>query len=475
MPARGQGVSPSISWVVGALTAAWGFLLGARTLYDNSFFTHLATGRLILEQGAVPAADPYSYSAPGVSWVVQSWFASVSYAVAERAGGGAGVRMLNGVLTALLLLALWRLSRPASALVGRVVIVALAGLVGGTMWTSRPFMFGFLALAIVLLVVEEPAWPVWVAAPVCWVWANTHGSFPLGLVALAALALGRRFDGERPTRELRVAAWAAGGMVAGVVGPLGLHALTFPVALLGKSEVLQRVIEWQSPSFYQTYARLFLVMVCVAIALIVRSPSWRRTVPFMVFTAISLLAVRNIGIAIVVFVPVMASAWRNLGSLRGAERGPAVTLLAALVTVGGLVGAGVAVAGPAYDLSSYPVDGLRYVLDTVAPDRDGCRLLVDDTNGNLIELLEGTGGPGVLLDDRYDMYPNDVINDYLRLHSADPGWYEAMERWKVSVVLWNRRQPLASLLLEDERWRVSYSDETWVVFVRRASETSCRR
>ena len=36
-----------------------GALIGARPLRDNSFFTHLATGRLILAEG-MPTADPYS-------------------------------------------------------------------------------------------------------------------------------------------------------------------------------------------------------------------------------------------------------------------------------------------------------------------------------------------------------------------------------------------------------------------------------
>ena len=46
----------------------------------------------------------------------------------------------------------------------------------------------------VTLLAAEGGLPPWVLIPVFWIWVNTHGSFPLGLVALGALWLGRRAD-----------------------------------------------------------------------------------------------------------------------------------------------------------------------------------------------------------------------------------------------------------------------------------------
>ena len=49
-----------------------------------------------------------------------------------------------------------------------------------------------------------------------WLWVNVHGSFPLGLVALAALAIGRRLDGASPTVELAAPLkWAVIGTALG--------------------------------------------------------------------------------------------------------------------------------------------------------------------------------------------------------------------------------------------------------------------
>ncbi len=77
--------------------ALWGLHIGLDRLSDNSFLTHLATGRLILDHG-VPRTDPYSFTANGQPWVVQSWLASVIYAWIESWFGANGIRVLMAAL-----------------------------------------------------------------------------------------------------------------------------------------------------------------------------------------------------------------------------------------------------------------------------------------------------------------------------------------------------------------------------------------
>ena len=53
--------------------------------------------------------------------MVQSWLASVLYGWIDSWWGGQGLRVLMGLTTAFLAAMTWRLTRPARALVGRVV------------------------------------------------------------------------------------------------------------------------------------------------------------------------------------------------------------------------------------------------------------------------------------------------------------------------------------------------------------------
>ena len=70
---------PTLAFVLGAGLTVWAASIGLSRISDNSFMTHLATGRLICGRHGIPSHDPYSFTAHGSSWVVQSWLASLLY------------------------------------------------------------------------------------------------------------------------------------------------------------------------------------------------------------------------------------------------------------------------------------------------------------------------------------------------------------------------------------------------------------
>jgi hypothetical protein len=55
-------------------------------------------------------------------------------------------------------------------------------------------MIGLVLMAVLLIAAEDGVDPRWLV-PVMFVWVNSHGSFPLGIVALGLLWAGRRLDG----------------------------------------------------------------------------------------------------------------------------------------------------------------------------------------------------------------------------------------------------------------------------------------
>ena len=453
--------SPAVA--VGAVVVAIGAYLGAEPLTDNSFFTHLATGRLILAEG-IPRTDPYSFTAAGEAWVVQSWLASLWYGLADRAAGLLGVRVLVAATTALVALAMWALTRPARGLVARFGICVVGLFVGGAMWGPRPLMFGLLLLGVTLLVAERRL-PVPLLLPAFWLWVNLHGSFPLGLLALVCLSVGSRLDGERRPAELLPLAWAAGGTLLGALNPLGPILLAFPVDLVGRQEVLSSIVEWQSPSFDTTYGRVFLVVVALSIAALVRRPSWRGAVPFVVFMAAALVATRNIPVATLVAVPVMARGAEGLGTLTGVRPSRAATaVLGAVLLVGSVLVVG-RLSEPDVDLRAYPVDAVAW-LDGRGLLEPGTRTVSSDAVGNYLELLLGDRA-AVFVDDRVDMYPTAVVEDELTLVSGGPEWRAVLDRWNAEVVLWKRATVLDQLLAEDDGWRLGYTDDSWVVYERR--------
>jgi hypothetical protein len=448
---------------------ATGVLVALHPLNDNSFFTHLATGRLILDRGSVPSTDPYSFTAPGEPWVVQSWLVSVLYAGAEGVAGIAGVRVVVAALAGLLAALGWRLVRPAAGLVPRLALGALLITVGSDLWAERPLMVGLIGFALVVLAGEGGLDPRWLV-PIGWVWVNSHGSFPLGLVYLAVAAVGSRLDGQGWARELRCAGWAAVGMGLGAVGPLGWRALTFPFEILQRRDLLSNVVEWQAPAFQSISQRAFLLQLLVAVVLLARRPSYRSALVLSVFTVAALLGSRNLAVASIAALPAMASALGSLGSLRAhtrPRRGGLIwlgaTALAGILVVSRLQENGL-------ELAAYPVDVVAY-LEAAHVDTREVHLAGPEIVGNLLTLVYGPERRA-FYDDRFDMYPADVSRAALAIAKAQPAVFSDLTRLDVDLLTVRQDQPMALVLAKDSAWRILYADDHWVLGCRRGVDLS---
>src|SRR5690606_14282507 len=111
----------------------------------------------------------------------------------------------------------------------------------------------------------------------------SHGSHPLGIAYLVVLIVGTHLDGADSRSERRALGWLALGIVLGVLGPLGLRVLLFPVELLSRRDVLSGVVEWRAPTFESVSQQAFLAFLALAIVLLVRKASFRHGLVLAVF------------------------------------------------------------------------------------------------------------------------------------------------------------------------------------------------
>lgn len=457
---------PSLTTLMMVGFLAVGLRVGLRPLGDNSFLTHLATGRLIVDSGSVPSSDPYSFTASGDPWTVQSWGASVLYAGTESLGGLALLRAMIALVTVSLTLAVWHLTSAAQGLVARLAVCTFVISIGTSFWSERPLLFGLLGLALVMLAGEGKLDPRWLV-PVMWVWVNTHGSFPFGLAVLVLLAAGRRLDGESPTVELRATAWCALGTALGALNPIGPKLLTFPLNLLEKRESFARIVEWKAPTWEPWSQRLFAIQLVVALVLLVwRARSWRLALPLVAFGLAAVTSVRNVPQASLVLAPLMAAGLAGVGSLDGRARNAVARV--GVVALGALsvLLLAVGLTGPHTDLAPYPVDQVAWMRDEGLLDLES-RVVTRDFVGNYLEALHGPDEVRVFIDDRVDMYPQDVVEDYATLLGDEPpGTYaEILARYEPTAVLWNRDSTFAEWIENDPAWRVVNQDDDWVVVV----------
>ena len=450
------GRPPTVETLFVLAFALIGLRLGLRPIGDNSTFVHVRTGIDAVAGRGLPRHDPYSFTAAGEPWVVQSWLVSYVYGTLHRLAGFEAVVLFHGVVYGALAAVMATLARTQSA--RRTCLAAGVAIgMGVATWSPRPLAVALLAFALTVLVVER-RWAPWWLLPIGWVWVNSHGSWVLGGVWLVVVAV----SGGAGRDARRYLPWWLGGVVLGAVNPLGPKLLLFPLTLVSKAPNFERVVEWRAPTFrgpFGVITLLALVGVIVVLARAERRLSLPEIAPAAVFLAMALVAQRNLAPAAVVLAPVLG---RALATERQEDRAPLNTAIAAVLGVAALLFAAVTLGGAPLDLDGYPVAAAAHVprgTRTASTDIGGCYLV-----------LERGRDANVFVDDRYDVYPERVAKDYLALYDGRPSATAILDRHRVDTVLWPADKALVAILeREPDEWRRVYGDEDdddWVVFVR---------
>jgi hypothetical protein len=469
-PTRAPSLDALFTWCFALL--GWG--VGITRLSDNSLFLHLRTGRLILDHG-IPHTDPYSYTAAGTHWVGQSWLADALYGLLLRTTGAFGVRLLGGLVCAAVAVLLFRLALRLSRQRVRAALLTLVALGGFfTLWSIRPLALGALALVALVWMVEVPdSWigrrPV-VALPVLfWLWANVHGSFALGFAYLGLHLVGRWIDGAPPWkgRERTLGSGAAIAFVVIFANPFGASLVTFPVMLLGRGDILRHVVEWSSPDFHTTRGYAYALWVAVFVFVVARGArrvSRRDLVVAVPFLVLGFWALRNIAIAPIVGLPVLARAVA-VSAPRVPPRPNTAALhrvcAAILVALIGVIGLRAA-AQPDFRLTDQPVAAMASI---ERQELLGRNLLTDDADAGYV-LLRYWPDQRVFMDDRFDMYPRAVIRDFMTVSNGQPGWDRVLRDRDVEVIVWGHDRLLSELLRQSGDWKIVHSDARDDVFVR---------
>jgi hypothetical protein len=338
-------------------------------------------------------------------------------------------------------------------------------------FSERPLAFGLLAALVVVWIVEVPESRIaqrpllWLPV-VFWLWANVHGSFALGVVYIGLHVVGRALDGAKPWegRERQLVTGTVVGLAVSLLNPYGPGLLLFPVQLMGRGQVLSQVVEWRSPDFRSPLGIAFaawLVVLVVALARSERRPTRRDVLVAVPFVLLALWAERNIGLAVLFTLPIAARAFATTRA-RGETRSLLATV--AFLVVVSLFGISTlsATAQPDFQTASYPAEAMTYVQDHGLL---GQRLFTTDAWAGYT-ILRFWPQQRVFLDDRYDMYPKRVVDDYTDVADAHPNWQQVLDDYHVQVIVWAPKRALAQLLDESSQWKRVHVDKQADVWVR---------
>ena len=465
-----QGWERPLGGAIVIVAAVAGARLGLKPISDNSELVHLRTGIQLVNTGHVPHRDPYSFTAAGHPWVVQSWLASLLYGAANSIGHHALLLEQAVIFAAVAAVTALAARSTSTWRWGLAALVAISASAPG--WSPRPLMLGLLCLALTILVTERRAHPLWLV-PVVWVWVNSHGSFPLGMAWIGARTVGDLIDRWGwPRESLRYLGGFAAGLIVACANPFGTKLLTFPLVAIHKKSTFQGIVEWRSPNFQDTNSFIALVFIAVALVILLRAAlPWRHLLPVAGFVVAALVPERNLSALGVVLAPALGlalasaprrdwvpPAWTFLVARGVAFAGAAVFTTIFLVR---------AVGGATLDLSSYPVAAVDDLARTGRLTA-AHRVAASDVVGCFLVWRVGPATK-VFIDDRYDMYPKQVTTDAAILAGARSDSGFVLDQWHIDTVVWSANQALPQELISLGGWKITWSDPKWVVLERTAT------
>ena len=447
---------------------------------DPDYWWHLRTGELIFHSG-IPRYDPFSWTAAGHAWVAHEWLSELLiYCVESAFGYWANMLLLGAVVVGALLL-MYRLARAGgTGTRPLVLLMCLSATTLASFVTMRPQEFTWLLFAAFVFVLQrqysgERA-PLWALPPLMALWANLHLGFVYGLL-LVAVWLGA-LAWERVRRRAvdlrRPAIVAIGCVLASMLNPRGPLLLWYVAHYYFEGRADRSMVqEWQRPDpLIPTYWPIFLTALLLVLALASRT----RPKPFLwvvtaLTVALSMQAVRNAPFAALLLLPVAGGAlsgrWQAATSRCDSPlRVPvavAALLLAAVsaaaVTLGWRQSGTMSLARPSE--SGYPSAAAAYVKTQFA----GQRLFNQYEDGGYLLWALYPGAP-VFIDGRADFYGSRILGEYATIYGARPGWDTLLAKYDPDVVLIPTQSPLAAKLRAAPGWRLAFSHDKDLVFVR---------
>jgi hypothetical protein len=473
------------------------------------FWWHLATGREIITQGAIPTVDTFSYTQFGQPFYNQGWLAELLMYGLYRLGDIYLIVIVQALVMALAYGLLLRLCIIRS---GRlrlsVALLLLTTLpLSFTNWVVRPQSYTFPLFVGFLTILTEyrlgRSNRLWLMPLLMVLWVNMHGAFILGLALIGITFVGEalksfaNLKNRKPRTENQPESadtasqfsifnfqfffWSALTALATLLNPRGLGVLSYVRNLLSSNAVTKLVEEWAPPTIRDAGGNgliffLFLIGTVVVLIYARTRPDLTDMLLVGAFLWLALGATRNIVWFGFVATPLVATQAATLLPVPAARRHPGSPALNAV-----LIGL----------LSLLLLIGLPWVKPALLPPTFGA-LLSEDTPVAAVEFMRGepnrprhlfhTEGFGsylmwaapeqpVFIDTRIELYPYEQWVDYINLGQAN-NVAQLLEKYDIDGLLLNKKRQAA--LVEaargDSAWQTRYEYEQVIYLLKRPGQ-----
>ncbi|MEW6726179.1 MAG: hypothetical protein AB1327_04375 [Bacillota bacterium] len=483
---------PRLFWFIICIVTAVVLLSIGQGQVESDTLWHIKAGEYMLEHGILKT-DPFSWTMRGEPWFAHEWLWEVLAASVYRLGGSTGVWLFNALWVGLFGLSVFLLLRSRCSLPRAALLYAAVLCSSSVAWHARPHVMAQGLFALWMLVVLA-AWRhprlLYLLPVIEVVWANVHGSAPLGPVILAGAWLLSGFEWRwgvleslKPDHAVRrtLGITAVLSFAASLVNPHGVLLWWYVVAASQHPLIKEFIAEWQSPNFHHIDFWPIILFVLALFGFLLRGRKDRRLPVFETlltggFFVLCMQQMRHVPYFYFTAALVLASLWgkERPGNEAFPDRktGVAAFLCGLLVLAAGYRFFPPTWMADRSGRSDFPIAAVDYLQDK---GLGHSRLFNDYYWGGY--LIWRNMSP--FIDGRADMYAfnGDVFKDYFGFTLSNPqkrnslglkqnpGFY--LDKYAVDAVLTHNGSSLDWYMEDRGGWREVYRDDKAVIYVRK--------
>jgi len=481
---------------------------------ENDLFFELRTGMDMLDHGALPRVDTYSWVNRGTRWDVPEWFSFIVYTLAYRAGGFFGIWVIMALLTIITSLMVWFWLAPRTGpvlgfILTNLILVGLSGCI-----QERPYAFTYVLLPLCLMITlrardsiirsDNRSWRLLALPPIIVaIWANLHQGLVVFIALLCLFGVGDfgiacwlrlrkgQMSGQFGLAGRYMLFTAAACALAAMASPYGWRLYWNVLITLRDPNLMSNVFEWQPINVLSLIELQPFIAMCFVVfgALVLsRRRSMGDTLVLGALFVEALLHARNTALfclaGIVIAAPHIESVldrsrdrlfFASSASVRNAIAGVFAVLYAVGIAMVSFAKLGLEVGPKGYSLEGigeavarvphYPSDALAFIKAEQFPPN--LRVFNNfEIGGYLMMYLPEQP---VFSDGRLDVYVGKTFNDTLVLtqQPGTPKWKELVEHYDFDcIITTSGKEAAAFQALPD--WQLVYQDP------RRPHKLRCR-
>jgi hypothetical protein len=448
---------------------------GNRLLIDPDTMWQITVGQWMLDHGAVPQTDIYSFTMRGQPWISTQWLAQVLYAKTYAIAGWSGPVVLATTAIAATFALLTRFLSRRLGDSTTLVFVAAALALSVPHLLARPHVLAMPVMVAWVAGLMEAAdrrgAPSFWLLPLMALWADLHGGFVFGLVLIAPVALDAVLSADvslRKSLALRWAAFALAALAMSCATPYGWNALMASQKILGLGGALPLIMEWRPANFGSVGGLEICLLLGIGLALLrgIKLPPLRIVLLLgLLHMALSQERAAEM-LALLAPLVLAAPLARQIGGAEVLQSGTALpprgvlfAIIATLLVAGTLVFTSMHRFEPHTRGSPVAAVAALKKLDLTRVFNDY------DFGGYLI-----ANGVATFIDGRTELYGEKFFVD----HNAASGLMEPenlfrlLDQYKIEATLLRTQSAATKLLDHIDGWQKVYSDDIATIHVRKA-------